>query len=214
MSAYVRLTSYCTTGSPLFCNLKPPYSALSANTLGSITKKCLQRLGLNMQFWGPHSTRGAAVGMYKRLNFSSEEVCELGKWKNTQAFTAHYLRLGVAQQVKYRLGPLVHRASPGEWAEPDLTSTLGSLGDPGGSVREGEAQNTGEPSPPTTNNNKEKERKRKRTFSLTRVSQERPEKFYFATQRPPSGEPSVSSSSSDPPIAGPSALTSTRQNKT
>ena len=102
-----------------------------------------------MTFWGAHSTRGAAVGMYKRLNFSSEEVCELGKWKNTQAFTAHYLRLGVAQSVDNRLNNnMVHTASPWDSAEHDLTCTLGSFSDTGGSVRECEAQDKGEPTHP------------------------------------------------------------------
>ena len=208
MTRYVSLTSNKSTGSHLFCLLQPPFTPLTANTLGSLTKRCLTRLGLNMTFWGAHSTRGAAVGMYKRLNFASEEVCELGKWKNTQAFQAHYLRLGVAQQVKHRLGDLVHTASPGYWAEPDLTCTLGSLGDPGGSVREGEAQETGEPNPPTTKKRKEKV---KRKISLTPLEPlERPLKFKFATRTPQTGELSVSSSPSDPPIAGPSALTHTR----
>ena len=208
MTRYVSLTSNKSTGSHLFCLLQPPFTPLTANTLGSLTKRCLTRLGLNMTFWGAHSTRGAAVGMYKRLNFASEEVCELGKWKNTQAFQAHYLRLGVAQQVKHRLGDLVHTASPGYWAEPDLTCTLGSLGDHGGSVREGEAQETGEPNPPTTKKRKEKV---KRKISLTPLEPlERPLKFKFATRTPQTGELSGSSSPSDPPIAGPSALTHTR----
>ena len=149
---YVFLTNNVSTLSsgltPVLWSLFPPWKPLSANTIGSLTKKCLQRLGLDAKLWGPHSTRGAAVGMYKRFQFSSEEMCELGKWKNAQALQAHYLRLGVANTVQGRLANLVHTASPLESDELDLAWTPRSPGDLGGNVRESEAQDNGEPTPP------------------------------------------------------------------
>ena len=81
--------------------------------------------------------------MYKKLGFSSEEVCEIGKWKNVTAFTAHYLRLGAATKIGEKLSEMVHSVSPLRSAEPDLTCTTGK-NDPGGSVKEGEAQENGE----------------------------------------------------------------------
>ena len=50
-----------------------------------------------MSHWGPHSTRGAGAQMYKHLSLTSEEVFEIGKWKNTGAFSSHYLRVGAAK---------------------------------------------------------------------------------------------------------------------
>ena len=60
-----------------------PFLPLKANTIGSITSKDLEAMGVPKQLWGAHATRGAGVTMYKSLGTSSEEVCEIGKWKNT-----------------------------------------------------------------------------------------------------------------------------------
>ena len=84
-------------GGPVFLSLNPPFQPLSANSIGRITRQLLLRLGVPMAIFGPHSTRGAAVKMFKKLGLSSEIVCELGQWKNTEAFTKHYLRIGGAQ---------------------------------------------------------------------------------------------------------------------
>ena len=80
-------------GTPVFISLKTPFVPLKANSIGSLTKKTLEKLGVDTTVWKAHSTRGAGVAMYKSLGFSSDEVCEIGKWKNTSAFTSHYLRL-------------------------------------------------------------------------------------------------------------------------
>ena len=74
--------------------LKPPLKALTADRVGSLTRTLLRKHGIPTEFWGPHSTRGAGVLLFKKLGLPSEEVCELGKWKNINAFSAHYLRLG------------------------------------------------------------------------------------------------------------------------
>ena len=51
MQAYVRLTSaFAPAGSLLLRQLQPPYDALQANTVGSITKKVLRDLGIPTQF--------------------------------------------------------------------------------------------------------------------------------------------------------------------
>jgi hypothetical protein len=86
--------------------------------------------------------------MYKSLGLSSEEVCEIGKWKNVQAFSQHYLRIGAHKVASQKILPfLVHKVSPLRSAKPDLTCTPGKTLDPGGNVREGEAQAHGEPTP-------------------------------------------------------------------
>ena len=96
---YVRLTARLVPpGSQVFISLQPPFKALSANSLGSVTKKVLQKYGISPE-WGPHSTRGAGVQFYKALGLSSEEVCQLGAWKNVQSFTSHYLKLNAAEKA-------------------------------------------------------------------------------------------------------------------
>ena len=144
LQKYVQLTaSFVPKGSQVFISLQPPFSALSANTLGSITKKALARYNISPD-WGPHSTRGAGVQLYKSLGLSSEEVCQLGVWKNVQSFTSHYLRLNAASRAVEALTGLVHNSSLGGSAEPELSRTPGNFGDPGGRDNKGEARKTSE----------------------------------------------------------------------
>ena len=144
LKAYVAKTfGSIPNGSPALRALQPPFAPLKANTIGSITKRALTALGINTQFWKPHATRGAGVTMYKKLGLTSEQVCEIGKWKNVAAFTSHYLRLGAVNAATTTLSTLVHNVSPLGVAESDLTWTPGTQ-NPGGSVREDEARSNGE----------------------------------------------------------------------
>ena len=146
---YVELTAGCVAeGGPLLLSLVPPFKPLTANTIGSLTRKLLADLGVPTKIWGPHSTRGAGVQLYKYLGLNSEEVCEIGKWKNTAAFSSHYLRLDAALKAGEKLSALVHNVSPSRSAEPDQSRTPGNFYDLGGSDWEGEAQRLGEPTLP------------------------------------------------------------------
>ena len=114
---------------------------LCANTINSLTKSFLASMGIPTSHWTAHSTRGAGVLFYKNRGFSAEQVCELGAWKNAQAFTSHYLRLGAAANVeKIFSNPQVHKTSP--------SPTGRRL--PGGTTREevtGRAKHKGKASP-------------------------------------------------------------------
>ena len=134
------MTSKGQSGGPLLINSKPPFEALSASTIGSVTKRLLNKFGISTAVWAPHSTRGAGVFFWKKMGLSSEEVCEIGKWKNVQAFSAHYLRLGAVDRAAQLMGRLVHKISPGDCAEPELSRTPGNFSDPGGREKEGEAR--------------------------------------------------------------------------
>ena len=142
---YVRMTRHCgSPGGPLLLALVAPFGPIKANTIGSITKRLLEKFGVATGVWGPHSTRGAGVGLYKTLGLSSETVCEIGKWKNFGAFQSHYLRLGAAKDAGKALATLVHNVSPWGSAEPDWSRTPGKKLDQGGSDQEGEALSQGE----------------------------------------------------------------------
>ena len=92
LKRYVALTAHqCPRGSYVFRSSNPPFHPLKANSIGSLTRQALSQLGVDTSVWKPHPTRGAGVAMYKSLGLSSEEVCEIGKWKNVGAFTSHYL---------------------------------------------------------------------------------------------------------------------------
>ena len=118
---------------------------LSSNRVNSLTKECLSEFGVDTSHWKAHSTRGAGVLWWKQAGLSQEEIQQLGQWKNSAAFQAHYLRLGVVGRAKDVMGR-VHSTSPGLSAESDWSRTPGRH-DPGGSDREDEAQRQGEPNP-------------------------------------------------------------------
>ena len=121
LKKYVEMTAKnVPAGAPVFRSFSPPYAPLKANSLGSLTKCALQSFGVDTSVWKAHSTRGAGVTMFKNLGFSSEEVCEIGKWKNVGAFTSHYLRLGASAKVGSRISQMVHKVSPLSSAESDL----------------------------------------------------------------------------------------------
>ena len=69
-SRYVNVTAHLTTpGALLLLALTPPYKALTADRIAHVTKDMLQALGVPMDLWGPHSTRGA--GFYFTKNWVS-----------------------------------------------------------------------------------------------------------------------------------------------
>ena len=116
----------------MFLSLTPPYKALTANSVGRITKILLHSLGVPMSVFGPHSTRGAGVKMFKKFGLSSETVCELGSWKNTEAFAKHYLRIGAAKAASSVLSQrLVHTVPSWRSDEKGGSSSPGRDTEPG-----------------------------------------------------------------------------------
>ena len=141
MVSYVQKTAHqAPLGGPLLLTLKPPFKGLSANTINSLTKRILQEHGVPTEVWGAHSTRGAGVTLWKGLGLLAEEVCEIGQWKNLQAFQAHYLRIGAVDKAAKVAQTLVHKTSLPRSAEPDGSSTPRRWPAEGGMDPEGEAQ--------------------------------------------------------------------------
>ena len=74
---------------------------------------------------------------------------KIGNWKNLQAFTGHYLRLGAPLEASKKVWDLVHKTSPGISDEPELSRTPSKRSFvKGGMDKEGEALRTGEPTNP------------------------------------------------------------------
>ena len=149
LQAYVRLTKNLgKPGGPVLLALQAPFRPLTADRVGAITKSALLAFDVAPSF-GAHSTRGAGVGLMKRLGLSGEEVCEIGKWKSVDAFCAHYQRLSSQENLSKKLGSElekrgVHKTSPRGSAEPEVSRTPPSPGDRGGRDTKGGAQSLGE----------------------------------------------------------------------
>ena len=136
-------------GSILLRALIPPFHPSKAQTVGSITKRLLSDLGVPKNIFGPHSTTGAAVKMFKKLGLTSDQVAQLGQWKNLEAFSKHYLRLGSVQAASEKVDGIVHRVVPqGNCAEPAWPQTPAADQAPGGSYHKGGAQEHCEPTRP------------------------------------------------------------------
>ena len=102
-----------------------------------------------MSAFGPHSTRGAAVKMFKSLGLPSEVVCELGSWKNSEAFSKHYLRIGAAKTASQVLvKKFVHKVPSCQRAETGGSRSPGTDRDTGRRDPLGEAQRHDGPTPP------------------------------------------------------------------
>ena len=141
--------------------LKPPFKPLTADTIGSLTKNALEEFGIPSKIFGAHSTRGAGVNFMKKLGLSSDEVCEIGKWKNVGAFSTHYQRLGAQNSLEKALSENFFGAqstSLGGCAEPEVSRTPPRRTERGGRDTEGEAQNTSEPTQPTPKRSRSGER--------------------------------------------------------
>ena len=82
--------------------------------------------------------------MYKGLGMPSDIVCQIGKWKNTEAFSKHYMRLNSCEQASSLIDGLVHKASSWRSAESKRSPSPGMEPDLGRSDLEGEAQSQDE----------------------------------------------------------------------
>ena len=87
--------------------------------------------------------------MFKKFGLSSETVCELGSWKNTEAFAKHYLRIGAAKAASSVLSQrLVHTVPSWRSDEKGGSSSPGRDTEPGRRDPPCEAQDKMGPTPP------------------------------------------------------------------
>ena len=157
LKTYVALTSdHAKTNELVLRALHRPFKPLTADKIAPITKALLTEMGVPMHLWGAHSTRGAGVLFYKKLGLSLEEVCEIGQWKNTQAFTSHYLRLGAPAKAAQQVQNFVHTVSFGQRAEHERSHSPSKKLEGGRSDLECGAQRPNEPDPPSRKRERDK----------------------------------------------------------
>ena len=99
-------------GGPLLLSLQAPWRPLSSDTVAIVTKRAMKLFGIPSHIWGAHSTRGAGVGLMRKLGLSADDVCEKGKWKIVGAFFAHYQRLGAQKIMEEKLNDTSGSALP------------------------------------------------------------------------------------------------------
>ena len=98
LTAYINVTTEgaSSDGSPgpVFLAVTRPFSPLSPARISSLTKEILQDAGVDADFFGAHSTRGAGLDLLRQLGLLAEQSAEVGSWANLTAFNSHYSRLG------------------------------------------------------------------------------------------------------------------------
>ena len=86
--------------------------------------------------------------MFSRLGLTADQVAEIGRWKNLEAFRKHYSRLGAASVAGKALDRFfVHNTSSGGSTDTDWSRTFGTEPDQKGSDQEVEVRSTDEPDP-------------------------------------------------------------------
>ena len=192
LQRYVFLTSQVPKGCLVLRALKASFEPLTSDRIDSLTRTLLKKLGVPTGFSGPHSTGGAGVQFWKELGLSSEEVCHIGQWKNSEAFAKHYLRVGAHSLASEKVKGFVHRVSQGLEAELEGSPTP-QTEERGGCDPDSEAQRHCEPTHPPRGRSKEKSQAKKHP---PRERGNAPERFTFAAQRT-SSSPSLQSTNQD-----------------
>ena len=63
-----------------------PFKPLSADRTAAVTKEDMTRFGADTIVYSAHATPSAGVGMYANMQLPAKVFCEMGKWKNLEAF--------------------------------------------------------------------------------------------------------------------------------
>ena len=155
LTAYINVTTEgaSSDGSPgpVFLAVTRPFSPLSPARISSLTKEILQDAGVDADFFGAHSTRGAGLDLLRQFGLSAEQSAEVGSWANLTAFNSHYSRLGakdfLAKALQSRLSS-VHSPSSSWCSGPYPSRTPSSNRDEGGREEEGTEHQEVEPTPP------------------------------------------------------------------
>mmetsp|Transcript_17847 Transcript_17847/g.28286 ORF Transcript_17847/g.28286 Transcript_17847/m.28286 type:complete len:526 (-) Transcript_17847:59-1636(-) len=135
---------------PVLVGLVKPHRPLSASRIASLTKVIMARHGVDTTVFKAHSTRGAGLEAQKDLGLPSEVSCEVGSWKNSEAFDKHYKRLGAVQQVAVAVSASldVHSSPEPSCAPTEPSTTPLNEHAKGRGEGEGEAQDGSGPTRP------------------------------------------------------------------
>ena len=91
---------------PVVASLVRPYKALAASGAAALTKVVLSQHGIDVSVFGPHSTSGAGIDVHQHLHLPPEVSCEIGSWKNEEAYAKHYCCLKAINRSPRRSMPI------------------------------------------------------------------------------------------------------------
>ena len=76
---------------PLFITLKPPYHAITSDTIGNILEEAISAAGLSSLGFTAKSFRPTAATMAVQKGMLPETAMQLGRWKTKEVFFNHYV---------------------------------------------------------------------------------------------------------------------------
>ena len=89
LTHYVGITSSLPEDSPLLVFLARGQEPICADTIRGVTRRALETYGVPPAAFGPHTTRGARIKLLDRFRLSPQQIADLGKWRNLEAFTKY-----------------------------------------------------------------------------------------------------------------------------
>jgi hypothetical protein len=93
-------------GKELIVSLKAPRKAVSADTIGSITRHQLRAEGVE-HFFSPHSTKMAAVATFHEAEVTALDLARVGRIQNLDGFGKHYMQLNSTKAIQKAIVNLV-----------------------------------------------------------------------------------------------------------
>ena len=81
------------TGKPpgrLFISRRRPYHGVQSSTLSALFRETMERAGIDVSTYQPHSTRSAVVAKKSSAGASVKQLLKLGRWRTKSVFKKHY----------------------------------------------------------------------------------------------------------------------------
>ena len=73
----------------LFISTRPPYKGISRETLARWTKECMEKSGVNMKIFTPHSTRSASTSK-AATRIMMPTILKTAGWRSSSTFAKYY----------------------------------------------------------------------------------------------------------------------------
>ena len=76
------------------------YTAAAAGTISRWVKCLMEKSGVDVSKFTPHTTRAASVSKHAQFSKSLTDILKLGHWRSTSSFFRHYLRTPENTNIK------------------------------------------------------------------------------------------------------------------
>ena len=93
LKLYLRKTRSIRKDPQLFLSCRPPYKAVTTDTLARWIRSVMKDAGIDISVFGAHSVRGASASFALQQNVPIDSVLQCGDWSCLNTFSKHYGRV-------------------------------------------------------------------------------------------------------------------------